>query len=80
MLGARVVFKLRDEALGGLPASVRALLHTAGATDVRAPHRELPGVYVASVLAAADADGLATALRAQPEVAHAEVEAFGSAF
>ena len=80
MPGKRIVFKV-DETLAthGLPSAVGRLLESAGATQVRAPHPELPGVYVAVLGPDVEADALIARLLREPGILHAERDDLQSA-
>ncbi len=67
-------------ALSSLPADVLATLRASGVTDVRASHPELPGLFIATVPDAVDADDLAARLQGHAGIKHAEVERLRVAF
>ena len=61
-----------------LPADARELLERAGATQIRASHPELPGLFTANVPASANVPELVEKLKRLPGVRHAETDEFRS--
>jgi hypothetical protein len=78
-LGTRILIQLTEATSGGtLPAPVQQLLEGAGASQINASHRELPGLFTAIVPDKADIEGLLTQLKQLPEVKHAEADQYRS--
>jgi hypothetical protein len=79
-MGTRILIQLAESetAKGELPAEVNEVLAGAGATAIRSSHRELPGLYTASLPAGADIDAVLGRLKAIPCVRHAQTDQFRS--
>lgn len=61
-----------------LPERVRQMLQEAGATNVRASHPELGGLFTAELPDETGLGELLSRLRELPEVRHAEPDSFGT--
>jgi hypothetical protein len=78
--GTRIVFKVDETQAAGLPSAVADLLESAGAVQVRKPHPDLPGVYVAMLGPDVDVDALLASLLRAPGILDAERDDLQSAF
>jgi hypothetical protein len=73
-LPMRLLIQIQESAKphSQLPERVQTALQSAGASQIRASHPELPGLFTAVVPDSCDVDELLGQLLAFPEVRHAE--------
>ena len=74
-LGNRILIQLAEPAAGGtLPATVKQLLESVGANQIRSSHRELPGLFTAIIPDNVNLEELLGKLKQLPEVRYAEAD------
>jgi hypothetical protein len=74
-LGNRILIQLAEPAAEGtLPATVKQLLESVGASQIRSSHRELPGLFTAIIPDNVNLEELLGKLKQLPEVRYAEAD------
>jgi hypothetical protein len=78
-LGTRILIQLAEPTTSGtLPATVKQLLESVGASQIRSSHSELPGLFTAIIPDNVNLQELLGKLGQLPEVRYAEADQYRS--